>query len=321
MRTYDLDGNGGCIATVFDHYVFTREENYIRLHRNDQNVPTVSVHGQVYRFYDDDLDIEVSDLLRTLPQTSLIFVNFNGRATLVSYRRFDGVSFNSNVILPPPKIQSVPYAIGAYNIAMYYNSGFSTASTVPIYKLGGSLIETKSQGIVANLTIPRSVGDMSYSIEFPSINVQEISPEVLERYKFEPLSGGRYMYKIDVISLDCDLEYAHVRWVGRNGLLKEWFFEKLSRDTAVGSVITLGVPDNRQRLIKRGYSVTLPAVCRDLDTLTFDYLSDIVESNDVQIYNELSQAWESYGVSDSRVSCGLGKADINITFTLKTYLR
>ena len=321
MRTYDLDGSSGCIATVFDEDVFTREENYIRLHRNNQNVPIVAVNGQVYKFYDDDLDIEVSDLLRTLPQTGSIIIDFNGRASGVTYKRWDGVSFASNVILPPPKIQDVPYTIGFFNIAMYYDSGFSSAATVPIYKLGGTLLGTKGQGVVGNSTIPRSVGDMSYSIEFPSINVQDIAPEVLERYNFEPLSGGRYMYKIDVISLDCDLEYAHVRWVGRNGLLKEWFFEKVSRDTAVGSVITLGVPDNRQRLIKRGYSVTLPAVCRDLDTLTFDYLSDIVESNDVKIYNELSAAWESYGVSDSRVSCGLGKADINVIFTLKTYLR
>ena len=320
MRTYDLDGSSGCIATVFDEDVFTREENYIRLHRNDQNVPIVAVNGQVYNFYDDDLDIEVSDLLRTLPQTGGIILDFNGRTTGVTYKRWDGVSFASNVVLPPPKLQAVPYTIGAFNIAIYYNSGFSSAATVTIYKLGGSPIGTKAQGVVGDSVIPRSVGDMSYGVVFPSINVQEIAPEVLERYNFEPVTGG-YMYKIDVVSLECDREYASVRWTGRNGLIKEWFWEKVSRDTAANSVITLGVPDNRQRLIKRGYAVTLPAVCRDLDTLTFDYLSDIVESNDVQIYNELSQAWESYGVSDSRVSCGLGKADINITFTLKTYLR
>ncbi len=321
MRTYDLDGNSGCIATVFDYDVFTREENYIRLHRNDTSIATYAIDNEVHMWYGDDVEIEVSDLLRTKAQVDGVLLTFNERTTVITFSQWDGVSPESSVLLPPSVLPQPPSSIGYFYVEFYYGSTFSTDAVTAVSYQGGGVASTKSVDAVGDFGIPITPSALGYEIIFSTLNVgQEISPAVLERYNLEAVSGG-YRYRIGWKPMECDREYVRVRWVGRHGLLKDWLYEVVSRSTAADSVITLATADNNTRTRKHGYGVSIETVARDMKGIDIYYLNDIAESNDVKIYNELTHSWEACAVSESKATGTTERGDLTVNFNLKTYVR
>ena len=321
MRTYDLDGNNGAVATTYDYNVFTRENIYIQLHRNDTSVPTYQIDNRVYYWYDDDVVLEVSDLIRTKPQVSGILLTFNGRTTSVDFAQWDGISPESNVLLPPSVIMQPPSSLGVFYVELYYSTSFSTSAVATIRKQGGGIVGIQNVDSVSDKILPLSPTDPGYEVFFPTLNTgQEITPAILERYSLDPVAGG-YRYRINYRPLECDKEYVRVRWTGRHGLLKEWLWEIVSRKTAVDNVIRYAAPMNHTKTCKNGYSVTVEAIARDMKGIDVHYLNDIAESNNITVYNELENTWNTCAVSETKTVGTTDKSDLIVNFELNTYIR
>lgn len=324
MRTYSI--GTAATLTIFDQNVFTREENYLHLHRDDPNAVGFEIGGTQYNFYDDDVYMEMSDYLLTLGVSgnisiSIIIPGQTSPGIVVSFTRWDGVSPESNVLLPPSELPATPASwTGFFNLEFWYNNSFSTDATTAMVKQGGGTVATAAVNTFAQKFISLPTNS-DYEIVFATLNDgQKISPDVIERYNLEAVAGG-YKYTIKLKPLDCDKEYVWVKWVGRHGLLKDYVWEVLSRKTAVDSVIRYATTDNFTRSRKHGYGVTIETVARDIKGIDVHYLNDIAESNDVKIWNERTLVWDDCAVSETKTSGTTEKSDVTVNFELKTYVR
>ena len=117
---------------------------------------------------------------------------------------------------------------------------------------------------------------------------------------------------------DCSKEWACLTWIGHSGIAKSWVFEVSKSETSGAVGFNLQTDDSQYNTKKsRKRDVTLRH--ERADYLTQVYLSDIVQSSEVEVYILSDYKTQKVNVSSSTFEILKTERDIEININFEQY--
>lgn len=263
---------------VVDNNVFTWEKTFIRVTCKDVvNQSTIIINGISYEFFTDNetVIIEITDNVRSTVQT---YFEFKQPNDLVVYE-LEHVVFvgerptaNNTDILP-------------------YEIPFNSADSNPFYF---QCTEAMQKTVSGTWTDFHTSGITSFDVHY------------LETLQVRTKTGGNVTSFIDEA---CWTDKILVEWIGRFGKLKSWWF-------TVDKIINTSDKQINLQIIGDGFStlknkrISLAVSHKKADVITQQYLSDIVLSDAVYVYDDTEK--NQVRIENTSFEVVRRKADINL---------
>lgn len=273
-------------ATIGENKEFYRwEKSFVMVTCKDVvNQGAITINDIRYEFFADDevLIVEVTDLIRAYSGGSINFVQDNALLVYeLEWVAKDGErpTANNTDILP----DEIPFDSANSN-PFYFQCTEAMQKTV-----SGTWIDFNTSGIL-------------------SYDAQD-----LETLQVRTKTGGNVTSFIDEA---CWTDKILVEWLGRFGQLKSWWF-------TVDKIVNTSDKQINLQVVGDGFStlknkrISLAVSHKKADSITQQYLSDIVLSDAVYVYDDTEK--NQVRIENTSFEVGNRKADINLIINKLQY--
>lgn len=273
-------------ATIGENKEFYRwEKSFVRVTCKDVvNQAAITINDVRYEFFVDDeqIIIEITDLIRTYSGGSITFVQDNALSVYeLEWVAKDGErpTANNTDILP-------------------YEIPFNSSDSNPFYF---QCTEAMQKTVTGTWTDFHTEGIASYDAQN------------LETLQVRTKTGGNVT---NFIEETCWTDKILVEWVGRFGQLKSWWF-------TVDKIVNSSDKEINLQVVGDGFStlrnkrISLAVSHKKADSITQQYLSDIVLSDAVYVYDDTEK--NHVRIENTSFEVGKRKADINLIINKLQY--
>ena len=276
-------------ATVGENKEFYRwEKSFVRITCKDYvNQSVLTVDGTDYEFYSDNETaiIEISDLIRSFSGGSMFFVDSNIQTVYeLEWLAIDGER-PSNV-----NADILPYEIP-----------FNSASSIPFYFQCSEAMQKSVSGIWT---------------DFHTTGINSFAVSDLETLEVRQKDSGQPTH---FINQPCWTDKILCEWTGRFGELKSWWFTVERMVYGSDRQINLQVLHDGFRTLKNKRT-SLLVIYKSADSITQQYISDIVLSDEVYVYTgPTASTKQQVRIENNTFEVAKRKEDINLVINLSAY--
>lgn len=155
--------------------------------------------------------------------------------------------------------------------------------------------------------------------EWQLLTISDImSYDILSFDKNQLLRASDYKV-VNFIDIDCITDKILVEWVGRFGQIKSWWFELDKIASTSDKQINLQTIENGYNKLKNKRTSYIVSY-KKADTITQQYLSDIVLADEVYVYLSNDEASkQQITVENNSFEVGKRKQDINLVLKINSY--